>query len=244
MDKAHKIDLDTYYRIGSFTNFSAGAKCSLSITSKIDVTDLYIWSKKNGTKFYINFLYVLTKALNSRDDYKMEYRWQTKELYCYDKINPTHYVFFDDTEICTPVYSEYFDDYQKFYDGIVHDSAEAKKRHTYKNEGATHPNWFDASYVSWENYESLNIELPDGYLYFMPIINWGRFKKELVVSDDAELNTELSSTPLSASTPKAQVRLMMPLTVRMNHAIADGYLVSKVFDLVRQGCRELVETVR
>lgn len=33
----------------------------------------------------------------------------------------------------------------------------------YVNESATHPNWFDASYISWENYDSLNIELPDGY---------------------------------------------------------------------------------
>lgn len=88
-----KINLETYYRKGSFTNFSEGPKCSLSVTSKIDVTDLYNWSKKYGTKFYINFLYALSKALNSRDDYKMEYRWQTKELICWEKVNPCHYIF-------------------------------------------------------------------------------------------------------------------------------------------------------
>ena len=36
-----------------------------------------------------------------------------------------------------------------------------------------HPNWFDASYISWLSYDSLNIELPDGFFYFLPIINWG-----------------------------------------------------------------------
>ena len=111
-----KINLETYYRKGSFTNFSEGPKCSLSVTSKIDVTDLYNWSKKYGTKFYINFLYVLSKVLNSRDDYKMEYRWKTKELVCWEKVNPCHYIFFEEKEICTPVYSEYFSDYKKFYD--------------------------------------------------------------------------------------------------------------------------------
>ena len=25
---------------------------------------------------------------------------------------------------------------------------------------------------------SLNIELPDGYLYFPPIVNWGRYREE------------------------------------------------------------------
>lgn len=111
-----KINLETYYRKGSFTNFSEGPKCSLSVTSKIDVTDLYNWSKKCGTKFYINFLYTLSKVLNSHDDYKMEYRCQTEE---------------------------------------------------------------------------------------------------------------------------PRIRLMMPLTVRMNHAIADGYQVAKVFELVRKECENL-----
>lgn len=138
------------------------------------------------------------------------------------KSVPLH--FFEEKEICTPVYSEYFSDYKKFYEGIAKDIQEAKERRTYVNESATHPNWFDASYISWENYDSLNIELPDGYLYFMPIINWGRFKKEFVVDPKTE---------------EPRIRLMMPLTVRMNHAIADGYQVAKVFELVRKECENL-----
>lgn len=72
-----------------------------------------------------------------------------------------------------------------------------------------HPNWFDASYISWLSYDSLNIELPDGHLFFAPIINWGRYREE-------------------------NRRFMMPLTVRLNHAIADGYLVAKVFKLLEE----------
>ena len=57
------------------------------------------------------------------------------------------------------------------------------------------------------NYKSLNVELPDGHLFFAPIINWGRYRKE-------------------------NGRLMMPVTVRLNPAIADGYLVAMVFKLL------------
>ena len=28
------------------------------------------------------------------------------------------------------------------------------------------------------SYDSLNIELPDGYLHFAPIINWGKYREE------------------------------------------------------------------
>ena len=53
----------------------------------------------------------------------------------------------------------------------------------------------------------MNIELLDGFLYFLPIVNWGRYREE-------------------------NDRLMMPVSGRMNHAIADGYLVANVFRLL------------
>lgn len=207
------IDKECYYRKGVYRHFTEDCKCSVSITSRIDVTELYDFSKKTGTKFYFNFLYLLSKVMNSREDYRMGYLWQTDELVMYDKINPTHYVFHDDTETCTPVYTEYFEDYIAFYRNCERDTEAAKQTREYMLDGAGHPNWFDASYISWLSYDSLNIELPDGHLYFMPIINWGKFRKE-------------------------NGRLMMPVTVRLNHAVADGYLVAKVFYLLEKNIAE------
>lgn len=203
------IDKETYYRKGVFRHFTEDCKCSTSVTARVDVTELAEWSKKTGTKFYINFLYLLTKVLNSRDDYRLGYRWQTDELICYDQINPTQYVFHEDTETCTPVYSTYSDDYAVFYRNALEDVEKAKKTREYGLDAANHPNWFDASFIPWLSYDSLNIELPDGYLYFAPIVNWGEYREE-------------------------NGRLMMPVSVRLNHAIADGYLVAKVFLLLEK----------
>ncbi|MCR4767620.1 MAG: chloramphenicol acetyltransferase [Saccharofermentans sp.] len=201
------IDLEKYYRKGVYRHFSEDCKCSVSMTARIDVTDLVTFSKKTDTKFYLNFLYLLSKVLNSRDDYKMNYLWQTNELVCYDVINPTQYVFHEDTETCTPVYTNYSEDYEEFYKNALSDLESAKNTREYLLDAPNHPNWFDASYVSWLSYDSLNVELPDGYLYFLPIINWGKYREE-------------------------NGRLMMPVTVRMNHAIADGYLVANVYRLL------------
>ena len=158
------IDLEKYYRKGVYRHFSEDCKCSVSMTARIDVTDLVTFSKKTDTKFYLNFLYLLSKTLNSRDDYKMNYLWQTNELVCYDVINPTQYVFHEDTETCTPVYTNYSEDYQEFYKNALADLERAKNTREYLLDAANHPNWFDASYVSWLSYDSLNVELPDGYL--------------------------------------------------------------------------------
>jgi chloramphenicol O-acetyltransferase type A len=208
------IDKDKYYRKGVFRHFSEDCKCSTSITARIDVTALKDFSKRTDTKFYINFLYILSKVLNSREDYRMGYLWQTNELVCYEQINPTQYIFHEDTETCTPVYTAYYEDYDTFYRKCMEDIEEAKQTREYGLDMANHPNWFDASYISWLSYDSLNIELPDGHLFFAPIINWGEYREE-------------------------DGKLMMPVSVRLNHAIADGYLVAKVFKLLEDEIRLL-----
>lgn len=211
------IDQDSYYRKGVFRHFSEDCKCSTSMTARVDVGELVTCSRRTGTKFYINFLYILSRVLNSRDDYRMGYLYATKQLICYDVIHPTQYVFHEDTETCTPVYTEYSADYPTFYRAALADVERAKRTRDYGLDAANHPNWFDASYISWLSYDSLNLELPDGYLYFPPIVNWGRYREE-------------------------GGRLVMPVSVRLNHAIADGYLVANVFRLLQRGieafCRE------
>ena len=203
------IDKETYYRKGVFRHFTEDCKCSTSMTARIDVHDLVSYSKKTSSKFYINFLYILSKVMNSREDYRMGYLWSTNELICYDVIHPTQYIFHEDTETCTPVYTEYNEKYEIFYDNAQKDIERAKQTRTYGLDMASHPNWFDASYIPWLSYDSLNIELPDGYLFFAPIINWGKYREEMG-------------------------RLVMPVSVRLNHAIADGYLVANVFRLLQK----------
>ena len=210
------IDKNSYYRRGVFRHFTEDCKCSTSMTARIDVTDLVAFSKETNTKFYLNFLYILSKVLNSREDYRMGWLRQTEELICYDVIHPTQYVFHEDTETCTPVYTEYCEDYEAFYARALEDLERAKQTRDYGLDAAAHPNWFDASCIPWLSYDSLHVELPDGYLYFMPIVNWGRYREE-------------------------NGRLLMPVSVRLNHAIADGYLVAKVFLLLQQEIARFVK---
>lgn len=204
----HVVDKAQYYRRGVYRHFTEDCKCSVSMTARVDVTELARSARERGTRFYLDFLYLLTKALNAREDYRMSYLWQTDELICFDRIHPTQYVFHEDTGTCTPVYTRYDEDYAAFYRAAQEDIARAEQTRDYLLD-AEHPNWFDASYIPWLSYDSLHVELPDGYLYFLPIVNWGRYREE-------------------------NGRLMMPVTVRMNHAVADGFLIANVYRLLEQ----------
>ncbi len=203
------VDQETYYRRGVFRHFSEDCKCSVSITSRIDVTALRAWSKRTDTRFYLNFLYVLSRALNAREDYRLMWDWQNARLLCWDKINPTQYVFHEDTETFTLAYTEYDPDYRTFYARALADLQAAQQTREYGLDAEHHPNWFDASCVPWLSYDALHLELPDGHLYFSPIINWGAYREE-------------------------NGRFMMPVTVRLNHAAADGYQIARVFRLIAE----------
>ena len=213
------IDKNTYYRRGVYRHFTEDCRCSLSMTARVDVTELFRVSRDAGTRFYLNFLYVLSKVLNSREDYRMGYLSQTDELIGYDVIHPTQYVFHEDTETCTPVYTRYSDDYEEFYRHAADDLVRAENNREYGLAAAEHPNWFDASYISWLSYDALHIELPDGNLYFLPIVNWGRYRRE---AD----------------------RLMMPVSVRLNHAVADGFHAANVFRLLERELAAFCEANR
>lgn len=184
------LDMEKYYRKDVYRHFTVDCKCSVMITSKIDVTGLLAYSKQTGTKFYINFLYVLAKALNSRDDYKIRYLYPENQLVVFDKINPAHYVFHEDTETFTVVYTEFCEEYQEFYSRCCADIEQGKQTRAYGLDGSK-LNYFDASYISWLSYEALHVELP--------------------------------------------------VTVRMNHAVADGYVVSKAFLLLEEEIQLLVK---
>ncbi|MBQ1536600.1 MAG: chloramphenicol acetyltransferase [Ruminococcus sp.] len=195
------IDMNSYYRKDIFNHFSVDCKCSFAVTARVDVTDLKDFSKRTGTSFYLNFLYVLSKTLNSREDYRFYWDYQTRQMRLYDRINPRQYVFHEDTETITVVYSEYFDDYKTFYNAAKADLEKGKSTREYGLDDAAHPNWFDASSLPWLSFDSMTVELPDGYLYFNPIVNWGKFREE-------------------------NGRLMMPVAIRLNHASADGFLAA------------------
>ena len=96
----------------------------------------------------------------------MAYLWEKDELICYDVIHPTQYVFHEDTETCTPVYTQYCEDYAAFCCNALQDLERAKQTRDYLLDAANHPNWFDASYISWLSYDSLHMNhaVADGFL--------------------------------------------------------------------------------
>ena len=64
------IDLDKWNRGNLFRFYIEKMRIVMSLTVDIDVTNLKIFSKKNDISFYSLMLWIVSKAINSHDEFK------------------------------------------------------------------------------------------------------------------------------------------------------------------------------
>lgn len=65
-----KLDRESWPRRELFDFFSAVSHPFYSVTFKLDVTNLYSFTKKNSVSFYYALTYLVTKALNSVESFR------------------------------------------------------------------------------------------------------------------------------------------------------------------------------
>ena len=177
----------------------------MSLTVDIDVTNLKTFSKEENSDFYPLMLWVVSKVVNSHDEFK--YSWdEDGHLIRWDYISPSYADFHSEDENFTKMVTEYSDDLFEFYDRVIAD------RERYKNERAVLDNqplnFFDVSCLPWVRYKHFDVHVFDEGKFLAPVITWGKY----------ELDND---------------RLVMPLTMNIHHAVADGFHLSRFFNEVQ-----------
>ena len=68
------IDLDTWDRKDAYALFSRGYLPYFSVTTPLDVTELYAFTKKEGLSFYRSMVYIVTRAMNDLEPFRLRIR--------------------------------------------------------------------------------------------------------------------------------------------------------------------------
>ena len=83
------VDLKSWERAELFTFYIERMRIVKSLTADIDVTPLVSFAKERGLKFYPAMIWVVSKAVNSRDEFK--YGWDAAgNLIKWDCISPSY----------------------------------------------------------------------------------------------------------------------------------------------------------
>lgn len=206
-----KIDINTWKRRDLFKLYTTELPIVMNITVDIDVTNIYDFTKKHGLRFYPTMMWVVSKIINSRDEFKLSLN-EKGELIRWGRVSPSYTDFNPETEEFVKFVTEYSDDLYEFHDRVVKDC----KKH--KNECGFLPdqpkNIFDISCLPWVKYNSLTLHVGGGYKCLFPVVIWGKFEEE-------------------------NGRKVMPVTFNINHAVADGFHASRFFEDLQREINEL-----
>lgn len=200
------IDLNTWDRGKLFTFYIEKMRIVMSLTVDIDVTTLVGFAKKNGLNFYPAMIWAVSKVVNAHDEFK--YGWDADgNLIKWDVVSPSYAHFHKEDENFTKTVTAFSDDLFEFHDYFLSDREKYKDvRAIAENQP---PNFFDVSCLPWVRYKHFDVHVFDEGKFLAPVITWGKYEPE-------------------------QGKLVMPLTMNIHHAVADGFHLSRFFNEVQE----------
>lgn len=211
-----KIDVENLNRKKTYDWFKSFRDSTYGVNLNIDVTDLVKFSKETHTSFFINFLYVLVKSLNSIDEMKM--RFLKDEAVMYDVCNPGITVLtkndtFENVRFC------YVDDYKKFYKLAREKIDQAKNEEVLTKDSYNLTDAWNEYYITslpWISFTGVTHPIPDDvHSQVVPRICFGKYFLE---SD----------------------KYLVPFNITVSHIFVDGYHISKLINVINDNLKDFV----
>ena len=206
------INLDTWERGKLFRFFIDNLRNVMSMTVDIDVTPLKEFIKAQGLKFYPTMMWVISKIINSHNEFK--YGWDNDgNLICWENVSPYYADFHKEDESCVKLVTEFSDDLEEFHSHYLADKERYQNLRAFDLKDIP-KNTFDVSCLPWVKYKCFDIHVYDSGTYLAPVVTWGKYETE-------------------------NNRLIMPLSMNLHHAVADGFHLCRFFNEVQ----ELINTI-
>ena len=201
-----KIDLENWQRADIFKFFIDKRRIVCSLTVDINVTALVRFAKENGLRFYPAMIWAVAKIINRHDEFKFAFN-ENGELVKWDYVSPYYADFHKEDENFSKLLTEYSENIFEFHQRFVAD-CDAKKNLRGFDENIPQ-NFFDVSCLPWVRYSHIDAHVFDEGKFLAPVIVWGKFE---------EVNG----------------KLVMPLTMNIHHAVADGFHISRFFNELQE----------
>ena len=211
--KYETVNLNTWKRGNLFRFYIDNLRNVMSMTVDIDATALIEFVHAHGLKFYPTMMWVVSKAINQREEFK--YGWDKEgNLIRWDYISPYYADFHKDDEQFVKLVTEYSDDLFEFHSRFLADRERYKDLRAFDlTEHSV--NTFDVSCLPWVRYKNFDIHVFDEGKYLAPVVTWGKYEIE-------------------------NGKTVLPLSMNIHHAVADGWHLSRFFVDVQ----EIINTLK
>lgn len=196
------IDQQTWSRQPYFYYFTKLNPTGFSLTVDLDITATLAWSKAQHVKFNAVYLYLVSQLITTHAEMRVGYL--NEQLVTFEVLHPSYTVIHADHSIAN-LWTAYDPNFARFYQNYLADLQEFGNLPGPMPKAPQSPNLVNIGSLPWVNFSSYT-PLPFKPLEtFFPIFQAGQFKT-------------------------GAAKTTMPLSITINHAVADGYHVSQFFN--------------
>ncbi|MCL6220401.1 CatA-like O-acetyltransferase [Zunongwangia pacifica] len=198
-----------------FDYFFENIKTKYNITHHIDITSFYSEVKNNNLKFYPSFLFVIMKIVNQNEEFRMSFN-ENGNLGFWNYVNPSYTIFHDDDKTFSDIWSEYKPTFIEFYQEIINDIEKYKNIKKIKAKENRPANFCPVSTIPWLSFESFSQDTYHENSFLYPIIRFGKYYQK-------------------------EKQFFIPLSLFVNHAVADGYHTCKLINEIEEFGKNIKE---
>ncbi|MCM1545404.1 MAG: CatA-like O-acetyltransferase [Clostridiales bacterium] len=201
------IDIENWNRKVIYNNFIGYSNPIFSISSRLDVTQLYDYCKNKGISFFTAFTFIAGKCLNGVEEFRL--RLKDGKVVLYDRIRPSFIVKRADGVIstCRTGFCESFKEY--------YPAARAAQKAAQENTGVVFNgddcnDLFFITCMPWVDIYSFSnpYDLKNPDMSSIPRLMWSKFVPE-------------------------NGRLKMTFDIAAHHALIDGEPVCRAINLIQ-----------
>ncbi|HOO29256.1 MAG TPA: CatA-like O-acetyltransferase, partial [Lachnospiraceae bacterium] len=198
------LDMKHYPRQGQFDYFCNMAYPYVGMTVNLDITAFMAYIKKEKLPFYLSMLYAAADTANAIPEFRQRIRGD--QIIEFDHCTPSYILALDNGSYCYCSANERLP-FPKYLEDALYLQEEAKKMTTINEEENAEKLLFFST-IPWASYTAIVQPVPTP-ADSNPRITWGKYFK-------------------------TEGRLKIPVTVLANHALMDGYHISKFFQELQQ----------
>ena len=206
------IDMEHWERKEHYQYYINIVKAKYNMTMEIDITKLISNIKQKNLKFYAVFLYAIQHSINQNKEFRMGYN-EEGQLGYWDICHPSYTIFHEDDKTFSDIWSEYSPSFTTFYNTVLKDMEQYKNVKGIKAKPRTGQNYCPISCVPWLSFTNISYDTFTENKMLLPIISFGKYHSH-------------------------NGKTTLPLSVFVNHAVADGYhtckLIQEIQDFVNQ----------
>ena len=196
-----EIDLATWNRQEHFEVFKNFDEPLFGITVKVECSQAYLKAKETSYPFSLYYLYLSLKAANEIEEFR--YRIEGDSVFCYDTVGAGPTIFRED-ETYGVGYFPYNKDIAGFMKLAILEVERVKAERGLKFP-VTEENIIHYSTIPWADFTSINHARRLDIGRSIPKITFGKVTR---IGDN----------------------MWMPLDIHANHAVMDGFHVSKFIE--------------